>query len=401
MDTRCGHASRALGLTTLLVSCAACGTRPRAQRVERTDSAGVEQVTSGGRDIPLHWRLTRRFVVGGAATGPASFYRVGPLNVGADALGHFYVLFGHHVAKFDADGRFVARFGREGEGPGELRVPGSLGVSRDGTVSVFDIARGALVRWDSTGRVLPERPAPDVYAASPDVRHMVDTGFSLLVAGQAPDAGHAAAEVLRWSAGRDTADLGTVPIGSPALAMFPSCGGGLRLPKIFVPEIRWDAGPGEVVAATTAAYAIDVFRAPSPAAVPRLWRVIRRDIRPRPATRALAVASLGKGMRVDFGRGPCLIPPQEMADKRGWAKMVPVIGALTLDPDGSLWVRRTTLGPQGGEIDVFAAGGAYEGTLPRTAPFPLIFLSARRFLAKQTDPATGIERLAAYDIQRR
>ena len=67
------------------------------------------------------------------------------------ADGHFYVADrgNHRVAVFAAAGRFVHAFGRQGDGPGELRNPRFLEV-RDGVVFVFDNNRTTLFRTDGT-----------------------------------------------------------------------------------------------------------------------------------------------------------------------------------------------------------------------------------------------------------
>lgn len=64
------------------------------------------------------------------------------------------------VLRFDLDGRYLGRFGRPGEGPGELSAPIGLAAAPDGSVWVADPASGRLVRFDPSGAQVEEIRAP-------------------------------------------------------------------------------------------------------------------------------------------------------------------------------------------------------------------------------------------------
>ena len=70
---------------------------------------------------------------------------------------------------------------REGQGPGELAAPNSIAVSPDGTVSVFDFGKAALVRFDSMGGVLEQHPT-SMYPVVLQPRHMLGTRDGTLFA---------------------------------------------------------------------------------------------------------------------------------------------------------------------------------------------------------------------------
>lgn len=74
--------------------------------------------------------------------------------VAADGLGNIYALgtFNEAVFKFGPDGKFINRFGGDGDQPGQFRAPGTIAVDGQGRVYVSDF-KGIQV-FDSTGRYL-------------------------------------------------------------------------------------------------------------------------------------------------------------------------------------------------------------------------------------------------------
>ena len=82
----------------------------------------------------------------GDADGPGALSSR-PYSMSRDSRGRFYVVTpeqgGEPPMVFDADGRFVARLGREGAGPGEFRAPTIVLILPGDTVLVID---GSLAR---------------------------------------------------------------------------------------------------------------------------------------------------------------------------------------------------------------------------------------------------------------
>ena len=70
--------------------------------------------------------------------------------------GNVYVadLVNHAIVKFDSQGRFLARFGREGEGAGEFRSPIDLTVDEEGNLYVVDQGNYRIQKLDPQGNVL-------------------------------------------------------------------------------------------------------------------------------------------------------------------------------------------------------------------------------------------------------
>ncbi|MBE0595403.1 MAG: 6-bladed beta-propeller [Gemmatimonadales bacterium] len=364
--------------------------------MQRTDSAGVEIVVSGGSDRALDWQLTRLFELGGSDEGPESFFRVSAQRVGADGRGNLFVLDAENarVVVFDDDGTFVRSVGSRGGGPGEFKAPISLSVSPDGAVAVFDFARGSLVRFNEYGQVVAELLFP--LSPPPNGRRHFEQSHDTTIVSTSTVTrdGSGLRQVLREIVDSDTLVLLTLPLPPPAMALYEQCGGGLRLPPIFAPEIAWDAQPGKVAVSSSAEYSVSVWEAGHVA------RIIRRDIAPMAATREQAILHLGDGFRINFGRGPCLIDPAEMVEKRGYVDAIPVIGTVLLSPSGELWLQRFTVDQEGMRpIDVFDAHGAYVGTLVRESFAPLLLLPGERVAVVEKDEF-DVERLAVFAIQK-
>jgi DNA-binding beta-propeller fold protein YncE len=76
------------------------------------------------------------------------------LRVAVDGQDNIFVLGQFHEAvfRFDADGRYVNRFGSEGDEPGQFTAPGPIAVDGQGRVFIGDFA-GVQV-FDGTGRYL-------------------------------------------------------------------------------------------------------------------------------------------------------------------------------------------------------------------------------------------------------
>lgn len=76
------------------------------------------------------------------------------MRLAVDGLGNIYALgtFNDAVFKFTPDGRFVTRFGGDGDQPGQFRAPHALAVDNQGRVYVSDI-KGVQV-FDTNGRYI-------------------------------------------------------------------------------------------------------------------------------------------------------------------------------------------------------------------------------------------------------
>lgn len=77
-------------------------------------------------------------------------------EIAVDPSGRLYIAGEDHVLVFDADGTFLRRIGRRGEGPGELMSVRAFSVVDDGAFVILDSGRGVILRFDWTGQLLDE-----------------------------------------------------------------------------------------------------------------------------------------------------------------------------------------------------------------------------------------------------
>lgn len=148
----------------------------------------------------------------------------------------------------------------------------------------------------------------------------------------------------------------------------------------FEPEVLFDAMPaGGVAFSDSSAYAIKLTDASG-----AVTRILRRPIRPLPVTERMQRAERERLLEEESSRQFTQLggdpPPQVLeminryqeAQRAGVENMqfhaeVPVITAVRVTWDGSLWVERSTEPGTGGPgaIDVLALDGRYVGTIPR------------------------------------
>jgi hypothetical protein len=374
----------ATGVVALSICLAGCAREaPRARAVTR-DSAGIAVVDNPGTDVPLSWTFRTDFTLGGRESGPEAWTYLGPSTVGADGLGRLYVLDmdARHVLVYDENGTPVQTMGGQGGGPGELQMTAGMAVGPDGTVWVLDFGKGAYVRYGPDGSVLPERRPPIV--PLPNRQRSFAVGAEdLVVSTMAPrtDGQQGYWNALRVFSGPDSTDLRTLETLPAHEVRMLDCGGIIRLPPLFGPEMIWDRRGERLAVTSTAEYVVDLYDGAA------LVRSVRRELPVRDATKDMALKEVGEGMRVRFGdHPPCVFPGEKLVEEQGFAPRIPWVASVALAPDGAIWVARRAVG-EGvlGPIDIFDAGGVYEGTLPDDTPFPVAFLSDGRIAVVRTD----------------
>lgn len=362
----------------------ACGAgeSPRSIQVERVDSAGIEVVTSPATDFELQLDTRRLFTLGGKEEGPESFYFLPATAVGSDDEGRIYVLDFNaaRVVVFGPEGELIRTLGRDGGGPGEFQAPNGLSVTPEGVISVFDFGKGGLVRFDADGTVLPEISFQE-FPASTGHRHFAVVDDGIVVSTMAASRDHEQrTHQLRLHGAGETATLAELLPVERKLVISERCGGGIRRPPVFSPDLIWDARGGRVVTNAEPGYSVLVYEAG------RASHIVRRPLPTRAATGELALAELGDGLTIDFGRGPCNITARELLDGQGYAATIPLILDLRLAPDGTLWTERRDDDPVAPpRIDLFDPSGAYLGTLPRGTPFPVLLLPDGKFAIVEKD----------------
>lgn len=154
---------RVCGLV-LLVCFVACdpGSAPSSATHTVTDSAGIEIVTSTAPawEEGEAWRIASEpEVVIGAVEGDERYLLSNVAAARRFEDGRIAVLDGgsSRVRVYDSEGRHLADFGGEGDGPAEFQSPQHLRLLGD-TVVVYDALRPALVWFTAEGRHLRRTP---------------------------------------------------------------------------------------------------------------------------------------------------------------------------------------------------------------------------------------------------
>lgn len=378
----------ALLFTTLPLS--ACGGGAGAGVATRSDSAGVSIVTNSGKDRVLSATWEPVYRLGGKDSGPEGFYQVYPAQVAVGAQGEIAILNrkAHEVSAFNADGGYIATYGRRGEGPGELRFPSSLAVTPNAEVLVYDAGKQALVPFAADGTALEERRLTVPLNGA----GMVATaeGIVILSRGTRSKDGELASRVLHLTS-TDTVQLGPEVESSTRVVTYESCGVSMRQSPLFASDLVWGSNGSRTAVAAGPEYSIWVFDDTTVA------EVIRRDIQPETVTRGVAAREVGDGEHWTIGGRECLVPADEVLDQRGYSASVPVVEAITVTPSGQLWVKRRKPGTRERSVDIFGADGVYLGTPTPTPPFPIRFLPDGRALTIEKD-TFDVETVEAYRV---
>lgn len=145
----------------LLAGCGERGPRLATVAIEKLPN-GIEKVMSPGPTAwadTSGWRLVELYRIGGAES-EAGAELIEPQDLALDPSGGVYISDQKPavIKQFDANGKYVRSFGRDGSGPGEFRVaflaaaPGHLVVHdpRSSRTSVFDSAGVFLRSWNSS-----------------------------------------------------------------------------------------------------------------------------------------------------------------------------------------------------------------------------------------------------------
>ena len=384
-----------LAMSTLAaIFAAGCAdTTAGSQNTDTTDSSGVAIVRGPATDTPLAWTFAEVGRIGGADTGAQSFDYVAPYSVTTDGTARIAVLDASHANQihlFDAAGTLIRTVGRRGGGPGEMEYPQGIDVDRDGSVSVMDDAKQALLTWDPAGTVLPERKLVTARGrTSGTVRRRGDTVYvSLDLLG---DSTLAVRRLERWTS-RDTLVIDSIVGPRPKMVMFKCVG--LELAPLFAGQIAWAVDGDRVVSTRQSTYVVDITRNG------KRERSVRRNVTPVPAKTADAAKLYPEGLKVRFGSGgECTTPSAEVGEKVGVAPTLPVVRAMAIAPDGTLWVERYTFDGETSRTDVFDRDGHYLGTAAsRSLPLGFLGPNTVLFPIKNDDDGTSV--IGIYRITR-
>lgn len=350
------------------------------------DLRAQEIVDLPAEDIPLSADFEPVYRIGSAQAAAEweEFFAVH--GIGFDSAGNLYLLDGadpdggRRVVIVDPAGRHIRDFGRVGGGPGEFQMARQLMVWADGRSLVSDRLRGYHV-------FSPDGQFEHTAQESGGFMTMTRTGLRPERTGSPTALVRDERSILRM-------DLSSAEVGDGVLVEGWTPREGTELPPVFdfeelletvgeewgfEPEVLFDAMPaGGVAFSDSSAYAIKLTDASG-----AVSRILRRPIRPLPVTERMQRAERERRLQQESSRqftqrgGD---PPPEVramidryleAQRAGVENMqfhaeVPVIAAVRVTWDGSLWVERSTEpGTDGpGAIDVLTPDGRYVGTFP-------------------------------------
>ena len=360
--------------------------------VERTDSAGVEIVRNSGSDRLLDWTFRPVLVLGGEEEGPESFYRVGASQVDVDDAGNLYVFDrdNHRLVSFDSSGAVRWMTGQRGGGPGEFNFVLGISVRPDGVIEVRDMGNSRLGRYDTAGDYLgSERLEFGTLTAT---GRAIATGRVGLI--NEMGTGANAQHLLHVSPSGDTTVLRTGTRPDPQMMQFEGCRIGFPANPVFTPRLTWATNRRIVVEAHAAEYALWISEAGT------VVRSVRRDRSPVETTAELAAMEYPNGFTIRAASASCEIPAADIVAKAGYSSPIPAVDNIRIAPDGTLWVQRGRDADGAQRTDLFAPNGAYLGTLPAEAPWPIAFLPDGRPLAAEPDEL-DITRVVVYHVRER
>lgn len=379
----CTTITRLAGIL-LLCACATDGARdtgadaPVVQRETLGDTTIIRTVR--GSVWGDRARLTPAVSIG-VLEGDERYTFGNVLAIARDSLNRLLVLDGqaHAIRVYNADGTYVATWGREGSGPGELRDPDrGLTVLPDGRTVVRDPGNARLQLFSTSGE-----PAGGWLAVSgqwrsrePLFRH-ADTLLTLQPAGEVRDISNVGMALVRIAP--DGSVLDTLPLptlGAPAPQLTARNGGNTaQIPVPWAPGPVWTWHPeGYAVSGHAERYAITFA---DPSGVRRVERTIAA-VRVAAGERTQEIARATAGMRwLDSSwvwNGPEVPSTKPMferfylaTDGRLWVLRAGDAEALTTPETDENGVRITWVERQ--LFDVFDRDGTFVGSVPVPAGF--------------------------------
>jgi hypothetical protein len=341
----------------------------------------------------------------GVADGPEEYMFSGGLEMAVARDGSIYVYDsrGKALRKYDAAGKFVATFGREGQGPGEHQQANGLAVLPDGRVILRDPRNQRINVYSPTGEPAAHWPLPSATNSFGSRMLMVDTGGVVYVAATlgapSPDRPRERGTIRLSSSGRIIDTVRAPVFADEPVELSASSPGGARAgrptpsisastPVPFTPTGMWAWSPlGYMVTGFSSRYAVDL-RVPPAArgSPPRTWQPgdpvisIRRAVAPvqvaaaeRDQRRAQVETSMRNTdpqWRWNGPEIPRTKPPyRELwvgADGRIWVSVSLPSAPRTVDgpPDAQGPQTRRTTWTQPLAFDVFEPDGRYVGQVP-------------------------------------
>lgn len=340
-----------------------------------SQSARAQGADNGATDRPLAVTLRKRFSVGGAEDTRFTPNYIFATGIATDSRNRLYVLDNsqQHVIVYGPQGQWIGTRGREGAGPGEMKNAGAIGVGLNGDLFVAEAGKRAMVRFDSSGKALPEVPNTEyryvqhILAALP--KEMVlyvsraDTDFV----------------VRRIDAKLERLASVTRP-SSKQVPAWDACGlRGQSSSPLLSPSLLTASNGADVAINTGGAYAIQLIRPGKPTST------LSRAVRETRATTKDAQRLLGDSLLMFIGKRPCSVPTAVVASQAGVASVVPAYQSLAVDRANRVWAVRTAPTKAATVVDVFDMSRGYLGTTNLGRAKPIAFLADGALVSLERD----------------
>ena len=290
--------------------------------VERTTNEGVETVRSvSGSRWGGEARLVEELAIGEeSGDEPYLFGSVTAAWVSGDRI---YVVDAQApaVRAYDAEGAFLFRVGRTGEGPGEYSRPMGLAIASDGRVFVTDLAGARLNVYDADGK-----PIEDRSLGSPQSAIGLQLGYDDEIF----------TRIIDLPANTNRIQIGNVRMGmqqvgpegltgepivpppiefSPPMVKFSVMGNEMEMPLVpYAPSYQWAMAPGgEMIAGVSENYRFEIHRPDGATTiVEKAWEPVA--ITPGEAAfRARLAGEQIRRMVADFEVDTALVPDAKAA----------------------------------------------------------------------------------------
>lgn len=86
------------------------------------------------------------------------------IYIAADKSGYVYVsdYYNNRIQKFDSSGKFITKWGNEGQSNGQFELPRGIVVDSDGNVYISDLGNGRIQKFDSYGNFITKWKATSI-----------------------------------------------------------------------------------------------------------------------------------------------------------------------------------------------------------------------------------------------
>jgi hypothetical protein len=260
------------------------------------------------------------------------------------------------VRQFDAEGKFIRNIGRRGQGPGEMRSPSGIAMSRDRRLLLWDTANWRINIYSATGDILPQITTPSGSSGSSMAQYaralMVDTA-GRIVTRKTLFTGPLDPRPTVWlrfapnGAPIDTVYAPPSPFTTPELVASNE-----RFRKTnavpFWPQRHVTMSPfGYIVAGFPNRYAFEIHR-PDGAVIS-----IRRDVKPEPVSRQERT-----GARKEIEESMRQTVPTWSWSGPDIPDTKPYYEGLQVALDGRIWiVLESEVGPRAGSVSMGGGSG--------------------------------------------